>query len=130
VDDARFGGLAGPPAPAEVRIRGRQPDRIVVEVEGKGPGPSFVAFNQTWDEGWRLMIDQQPAPLFRAEISLAGFLVPPGRHQIEIAYDDPWIRAGMAISVATLLGCLGLVLWTSRRGTRWQRDLPAPVPVT
>ncbi len=115
VDDERFAGLASPPAPAEVRIKWREPARIAIDVEGRGPGPSFLAWNQTWDEGWRLTLDGGPAPLLRADVSLSGFVVPPGRHEVEIAYVAPWLRAGMGISVAALLACLGLVLCARRR---------------
>jgi hypothetical protein len=118
VDDARFTSLPGPPAPADVRILWRQPARIALDVEGKGPNPSFLAFNQTWDEGWQLAIDQRAAPLLRVDISLSGFVLPPGRHRVELGYHDPWITAGLFVSVLSLSGCLGLVLLARRRRGR------------
>jgi uncharacterized membrane protein YfhO len=86
-----------------------------MDVDAKGPNPSFVAFNQTWDEGWRLTMDGRPAALLRAEVSLSGFVVPPGRHQMALAYHDSWVAAGATISTLAVLGCLTLLLWGRRR---------------
>jgi len=98
-----------------VQVRSRTPESIAMEVDAKGPNPSFVAFNQTWDEGWQLSMDERPAPLLRTDVSLSGFVVPPGKHRIAIAYSDSWVTTGAAISLLAVLGCLTLVLWGRRR---------------
>jgi hypothetical protein len=114
VDAASRAEVPEEPAPADVRVRARTPASIAMEVDAKGPGDSLVAFNQTWDEGWALTIDERPAPLWRAEISLSGFAVPPGRHQVAIEYRDPWLEAGLALSAAAAIACLVLVLLGAR----------------
>ena len=126
VDDASLASFPVPPSPAEVQVRSRTPESIAMDVDAKGPNPSFVAFNQTWDEGWRLTMDNQPALLLRTEVSLSGFVVPPGKHRILIAYGDGWVDAGAAISIVAILGCLGLVLVGRRRGQRSPRQLEVP----
>jgi hypothetical protein len=115
VDDASLASFPVPPSPAEVRVHARTPESIAMDVDAKGPNPSFVAFNQTWDEGWRLTMDGRPAALLRAEVSLSGFVVPPGRHQMALAYHDSWVAAGATISTLAVLGCLTLLLWGRRR---------------
>ncbi len=128
VDDASLAGFPEPPSPAEVRLRARTPDSIAMDVQAKGPGPSFLAFNQTWDEGWRLTIDGSPAPLLRAEVSLSGFVVPPGNHRLAIVYRDRWVNAGVAISMLAVLGCLGLVLAGQRRRRTGLPGAESPQP--
>jgi hypothetical protein len=115
VDDDHLASFPTPPSPAAVQVRTRTPDSIALDVEAKGPNPSFVAFNQTWDEGWRLTVDGKPASLLRTDVSLSGFVVPPGRHWVTIEYGDAWVSVGAAISIVAALGCLVLVLFGRRR---------------
>ncbi len=134
VDDESLSSFPLPPSPAEIRIRSRTPESIAMDVDGTGPNPSFVAFNQTWDEGWQLTIDDQPAPLLRTEVSLSGFVVPPGLHRIAIAYGDHSVDVGAAISIVAVLACLTLVLVGQRRRRTGSHsmssdNLPQPAPV-
>ena len=115
VDDEYLASFPTPPSPAAVQVRSRTPDSIALDVEAKGPNPSFVAFNQTWDEGWRLTVDGKPASLLRTDVSLSGFVVPPGRHWVTIEYGDAWVSVGAAISIVAALGCIALVLFGRRR---------------
>jgi hypothetical protein len=100
----------GPPAPAEVQVRERRPMHISLAVDARGPAPSFVAINQTWDTGWSASIDGAPAPLLRTEIALQGLVVPPGRHQVVLSYSNRWVEIGLYLSLATALACLALIL--------------------
>jgi hypothetical protein len=105
----------GPLAPAVVSIVDRAVGRIQLDVQGPGPGASFVAINQTWDEGWKATIDDVAAPLVRTELDLSGLVVPAGHRRVELAYDDPWVHAGLALSGLAGLGCLALVIAHRRR---------------
>jgi hypothetical protein len=105
-----------------VQIRAHTPASLALEVTARGPGPSFVAVNQSWDQGWRLTVDGTPARLLRTDVSLSGFVVPPGRHQIELEYRDDWLMAGQLVSALAALVCLGLVL----AGRSRRNDVPHP----
>ena len=129
VEASSLSSFPGQPSPAEVTVRSRTPDSIALEVEAKGPNLSFLAFNQTWDEGWRLTIDDVPASLLRTEVSLSGFVVPPGRHRVAMVYQDRWVDAGLAVSIVGVLGCLALVLSGRRRRRTWSTGLAdQPLP--
>jgi hypothetical protein len=108
--EARDLTFAGPPAPAELKIGPRTPMSVVLQVTGRGPGPSFIAVNQSWDEGWQLTIDGAAASLLRTDVSLSGFVVPPGPHQVQLEYRDRWLRLGMMVSLVAALACLALVM--------------------
>jgi hypothetical protein len=107
--EARDLVFAGDPSPADVRITDRTPMTAAMEVTARGPGPSFIAVNQSWDEGWRLTVNGAPGKLLRTDVALSGFVVPPGRHQARLEYRDPWLHAGLMVSLAAALLCLGLV---------------------
>ena len=36
----------------------------------------------------------------RTDLSLTGLLVAPGRHHVTLVYRDPWVTAGLVVSLA------------------------------
>jgi hypothetical protein len=111
VEDTDLQAFPVHPAPAEVRTRRDTPMRFSLEVNAQGPGSSFVAINQTWDEGWRALQDGSPTRVYRTDLSLSGLVVPPGKHRIDVEYADPWMTAGLGVSLASALAGLALVLF-------------------
>jgi hypothetical protein len=78
-----------------------------VGVEAESLGPALLVIQDAWWPGWRASIDG-----LRAEILAADFLVravrwPPGRHRLEMTYNPPEIRFGLAVAA---LGVVLLVL--------------------
>ena len=118
VDSSGLRSFPAPPAPADVRTLARTPVRLDLEVFAHGPGPSFLAINQTWDPYWRALLDGVAAPLLRTEISLSGLVVPPGRHSIVLEYSNPWLTVGMVTTALALVTCLALILLARRAGAR------------
>jgi hypothetical protein len=116
VDPADTGFVPGEVSGGRIELTESIPGRIVFDVEGAGPHPTFVAVNQTWDEGWRSILDGIPARLVRVDLSLSGLLVPPGRHHVRLVYSDCWVTAGIAMSLAALAATVLLLLAGRRRG--------------
>jgi hypothetical protein len=125
VEDDQMEPFAGTPSPAQIVIARKSPMAFDLEVSADGPGPAFVAINQTWDTGWQARLDGRPTPVIRTDLALSGVLVPPGKHTIALSYDDPWLRAGLWLSVVGCLGCLVLVLWGRLTGA-FRRAAAAP----
>ena len=92
-----------------------RPGGVGFDVTVSGPQPAFVAVNQTWDEGWRARVDGVSARLVRTDLSLSGLVVPPGRHRVALSYEDPWVTAGLAMSLVALAVVL-LLLRAGRAG--------------
>jgi len=111
-DDAR--GLPERPSPARVTVIGFSPGMMVLDVLAAGPLPSFVAVNQTWDEGWSAFVDGVPVRLLRVDVSLSGVPVSPGRHRVSIAYSNSWVTGGIVVSFTALLMVLLVLLGPSR----------------
>ncbi len=117
--DAR--DLPRPPeavSPCAVEVARPAPTRIVLRVRAAGPDASFVALNQTWDDGWTLQLDGAPAALLRTDVSLSGFFVPPGSHRAEVVYSDRSVTCGVLVSLSALAATVLLAV-------RRRRD---PVP--
>jgi len=93
---------------SEGRVEGLlvRPGRVEFDVTANGPKPAFVAINQTWDEGWSARVDGVFAPVARTDLSLCGILAPPGRHHVALVYEDPWVTAGLLVSLAGLAALL------------------------
>jgi hypothetical protein len=53
--------------------------------------------------GWQARVDGQPAPIYRANYLLRAVPVEAGQHRIEVYYDPPLFKVGLAITVLTLL---------------------------
>jgi hypothetical protein len=87
---------------AAYRSLGPQAARIVVRTRAQ----AIVLIRNSYDGMWHATVDGGPAPLLPADFVLQGVPIPPGRHVIELRYDDPTIGyglAGSAVSIAALL---------------------------
>ncbi len=87
------------------------PNRTVAQVESSG-GETLVLLTSAY-RGWRLTIDGRPAALR----NVGGYLaVPlqPGAHRYEFAFGPMSFTVGLIVSLASILGLLGLVIMDRR----------------
>ncbi|MBK9088341.1 MAG: hypothetical protein IPL90_04530 [Holophagales bacterium] len=104
-------GIPERPSPARVTMLEFSPGRMTLDVLAAGPQPSFIAVNQTWDEGWSAFVDGNPDRLLRVDVALSGLAVPPGRHRVALVYSDAWVSAGVVISLTAVLMVLLVLLF-------------------
>jgi hypothetical protein len=101
------GTVAGSPGQVEmVRDEG---NRIETQVQGGG---GLLVFSEVYYPGWRAMVDGNPAQLVRADYVLRALCVPAGEHRIEMVYDPPSLKVGLAITGPALAIVLCLSLWS------------------
>jgi hypothetical protein len=81
-------------------------ERVEAEVEGARPGMVVVA--QSYYPAWHAYVDGQPTRLWRANYAFQALEVPAGRHKVAVVYEDGRFRAGVWISLATLLACAAI----------------------
>lgn len=108
-------GLPRQPAPADISGLDVRPGRISFDVVAHGPAKSVLAVNQTWDEGWRLFVDGEPARLLLVDVSLSAVPVGPGHHHVVLVYRDPWVAAGLAATGLAILALAGILLIPASR---------------
>lgn len=89
-----------------------------VRVEATASARAMVMVRIPYDSGWRATVDGQPARIVPADAAMQAVPVPPGRHVVELRYEDPWVGWGVAGSAGALGVLLLPALWVRRRG--WQ----------
>lgn len=103
------------PTPAEApRIVAAGPSRVELAVTLTRPG--LVVLADRFDPGWTATVDEQPAPVLRANRLMRAVAVGAGSHRIVYRY-EPWsFRVGAAVSIFSLvaLGLTGIGALRSR----------------
>ena len=68
---------------------------------------------------WIVRLDGQPMDSFITDATLRGLYVPWGTHTIEFEYQPGRVYAGVAISLLSLVACVGAL---SVKRMRWKRN--------
>jgi hypothetical protein len=93
-----------------------EPQRV--ELRASLDRPGLVILADTYYPGWRLTIDGQPAPIFRANRMMRGAAVPAGEHTLVYTYDPDSVRIGVIVSLAGAIVLLTLAWWSPSRRSR------------
>lgn len=109
------GPLSFAPAPGIVHRWSETANTARIEVETAGP--AFLTMSVTRHKYWTATIDGAAVPLVPTNLAYQGLVIPtPGRHVIEMRYRNPLIAAGAAITAASLLAAVWVVLRERRSG--------------
>jgi uncharacterized membrane protein YfhO len=80
---------------------------------------SVLVLQTPFAPGWHALQDGKSVPVFKVDIGLLGVGLQAGAHEIGLSYRNPYLVAGAAITLASLL-VLAIAIW------RWPRlTLPA-----
>ena len=80
------------------------------EVGTAASEPTTLVMTRSWDSGWEARLDGARVPLRRCDLALMAVAIPAGEHRLALAYRPVAFRAGAAVSGASLLVLLALVL--------------------
>lgn len=69
----------------------------------------ILCFSEIWYPAWKAQIDGTPTEILRANYSLRAVEVPTGEHTITMKYDSDTFKAGMWVSIASLLASIGAI---------------------
>ena len=97
---------------AALELTGFQQTRIEgkVVLEHK----SVLVVQTPFDRGWHALQDGQAAKVLKVDVGLLGVALDAGEHKVELSYRNPYLAAGMVVSLASLL-ILAAGVW------RWPR---------
>ena len=111
---------ASPPAPprpagctrGSVSERPAHPgeERFFAESDGDG----WLVVRSTYARGWRATLDGREVELRRADGRHRAVALPQGRHEVVLRYDPPGLRAGAAVTAASALALLLLLIARAR----------------
>ena len=103
---------------ADIRPVSRSYNRHVYRVKADGPG--LLVFSELWFPWWKATVDGKETESLRIDFALRGVHLAAGEHEVVYAYRSDWIRKGVLVSCASLLGLLllgaGFHLLARRRG--------------
>ncbi len=97
-----------------VVMQSYEPESIDLDVSTAEP--AYLMLSDAYYPGWRAWVDEQPVPIWRADLLFRTIQVPPGNHHIRFRFQPRSVRWGALISV---LAALVMLAWTSR--TLWRR---------
>lgn len=89
---------------AQVRARQRRGDRFTIDVNAADW--TLVASSQPEWPGWKAYRNGARLKLLTVNEAFIGFVVPPGRSRIELAYEPLSYRVGATIGITTLAALL------------------------
>jgi uncharacterized membrane protein YfhO len=80
----------------------------------------FCVFSEIYyKDGWNAYIDGELVPHIRVNYVLRGMKVPPGEHQIEFKFEPKIYKRGEAVSLASsilmILLVLGVLIYEGRK---------------
>jgi len=92
--------------------------RVIVEVDAAADG--YLVLTDAWYPGWQVRVDDDEAPLLRADVIFRAVQVPAGRHVVEFEYAPQSFWVGVRISLAASIALLGL--WLALEKEQRQRS--------
>jgi len=110
---AGFVSKTAPMAGDSVAVVEQAPGRVVLDARLARPG--LVILADVFYPGWKLTVDDRPAPILRANRLMRGAAVAEGRHRLVYTYDPASFKIGAAVSVAGLLALATFAAWAWRR---------------
>ncbi|MCW5850844.1 MAG: YfhO family protein [Anaerolineae bacterium] len=99
---------SSPPLPTQgtpVSIVEVAPGHLAYDFDA--PMDGLLALSEVWYPGWQATVDGSPAPALRAHLTLMAVPVSAGPRHVELRFDPPLVKIGLAVSSGMLLVTLG-----------------------
>jgi hypothetical protein len=92
--------------PGKVEVTRRDPEHRVLQVDS--PNGGLLTFAEQAFPGWSAKVDDKYYPLERWETAFQAVRIDSGKHTVELVYEEPFLRLGAQLSIASLLI---LIVW-------------------
>ena len=76
-----------------------------VELVATLQSPGIVVLCDVYYPGWKLTVDERPAPIYRANWMMRGAAVGAGTHRLVFDYDPPSFRLGSPVRSPVSWAC-------------------------
>jgi hypothetical protein len=96
------------PGASDVRVTRVGDGDVGIRVASDGGG--FLVLSENAYPGWRARVDGAEVPIYRADVTMQGVVVPAGIHRVDFAMESRSLRTGMIVSGVAALLCLGLLI--------------------
>jgi len=99
-----------------VRVHYTSPERVELDCNLASAG--MVVLSDVYYPGWKLTVDGEPAPVYRANRLMRGAAVPAGTHKLVYTFEPMSFRIGLILSVVSIISAASLaVFFTARPAT-------------
>jgi hypothetical protein len=96
-------------ASSTARVEENAADELTVTVEAAAPG--LLVVSEAWTRGWNATVNGEPTPVLPVHGWLRAVPVPAGASVVEMRYDPLSLRAGIAITAASVVAALAMLVW-------------------
>jgi hypothetical protein len=111
-----------PRVPAPGRVLGVERGTERVRIEAESGGDALLVINDACWPGWQARIDGRPVEILCADSAVRAIRWPGGRHTLEMRYEPPEVRIGIALSALGGLGTAAAAVAGRRRRREGGRD--------
>jgi hypothetical protein len=111
---------------AKVEFVVDEPDVVELEVEITTDEVTtnrfILVLADTWFPGWEVTVDGTPAVMMQANFFYSrAVLIPAGKHVVRFEYRPVMFQLGLRLTVITLLGMVGVLVWARMKKKRLPR---------
>jgi hypothetical protein len=92
-----------------------------VEIKVNALEPTWMVLTDSTTPNWHTLIDNQPAPAYRANTLFKAAHVPVGEHQVTFYYHSPAIAQAKRLTLLSLTGTLLLILFSQETRLLFRR---------
>jgi hypothetical protein len=78
-------------------------DHTIARILVQAQEPEELAVRETWDPGWKALIDGKPEKIERKSTAFMNIKIPAGEHEVVLFYDPGEVRLGLFVSCVSLL---------------------------
>jgi hypothetical protein len=108
-ESPRWGDLP----PGAATLIEHAPERVLVHAEMRLPG--YVVLHDVHHPGWKVLVDDEPAELLRADYLFRAVRLTPGRHTVEFVYRPRSFVVSASISILCWTGSLIVLVFGFQR---------------
>lgn len=105
--------------PVTASLAAWEPGAMTVRLAGRAERDAWLLVAENWAPGWEATVDGTPMTTHRVNHALLGVPLPAGAAEVTLRYRTPGYGTGKLVTLASLVGALGLVgigMVTARRG--------------
>jgi hypothetical protein len=85
-----------------------------LDIHTDSDAPAIVTIAQTFYHPWHAYVDGRRTRLWRANYAFQALEVPPGKHEVRLAYEDADFLWGAALSALSVFVCVAMWWWLGR----------------
>ena len=111
------------PGESDVRVTRIGDGDIGIRVTSQRGG--FLVLSENAYPGWRARLDGREVPIYDADVTLQGVVVPGGTHRVDFMMDSEAVQAGVLASGLAGLICVALLATAPQRDRAGRAEAPA-----